>query len=144
LQCAAKRAGRAEEFPQAKARAAVTERRFVVAVLERGGKFLVRQRPAKVVNAGLWEFPNEELTNPAADARATAAKWLNRPATRFTPLEPVKHTITRYRFTLEVFRADAGKKRLPIEAGATWADSTALELLAFTSAHRRIARQLGS
>lgn len=140
--CLAHRSGRAEDFPQAKARAAATERRFVVVVLERDGKFLVRQRPQQVVNAGLWEFPNEELTDPTAEACATAAKWLGLPPRAFTPLKPVKHSITRYRITLDVLRAKAGRKRLAVETSATWADATAVEQLAFTSAHRRIARLL--
>ena len=141
--CVACRTGRAAEFPELAARAAATERRFAVAVLERGGKVLVRQRPAKVVNAGLWEFPNEELTDPGADAQAAAAKWLGLPVATLKPLKRVKHTITRYRITLDVFRAGAGKKPLPVESGAVWSDLADLEHLAFTSAHRRIVRQLG-
>ena len=35
--------------------------RFVAFVAERNGMFLVRQRPAGVVNAHLWEFPNVEI-----------------------------------------------------------------------------------
>jgi A/G-specific adenine glycosylase len=140
--CSAHRAGRAEDFPQAKARATTTERRYVVAVLERAGKFLVRQRPAKVVNAGLWEFPNEELTDPATEACSAVANWLGLPAKTFTAMRPVKHSITRYRITLDVFRADLRKQRLPVETGAIWADANTLEHLALTSAHRRIARQL--
>lgn len=141
-QCLAHRAGAAEDFPQLKARAAATERRFVVVVLERGGQFLVRQRPPQVVNAGLWEFPNGELTDGSAEARAAAAKWLGLAPTAFVPLKRVKHSITRYRITLDVFRVNVGRKRLAVEAGATWADAGALEQLAFTSAHRRIARLL--
>ncbi len=142
VHCVACRTGRAEEFPQLAARAAATERRFVVAVLERGGKVLVRQRPAKVVNAGLWEFPNEELTDLEADAAVSAAKWLGLSAATLKPLKPVKHTITRYRITLDIFRIGAGKKSLPVESGAIWSDLANLEHLAFTSAHRRIVRQL--
>ena len=140
--CVAGRTGRAEEFPQLTARAAATERRFVVAVLERGGQVLVRQRPAKVVNARLWECPNEELTDPGADARAAAAKWLGLPAPALTPLKRVKHTITRYRITLDIFRAGVGKKAFTLESGSTWTSLADLEHLAFTSAHRRIAGQL--
>ena len=142
-QCAAQRADRVEEFPQVKARTVATERRYVVAVLERGGKFLVRQRPADVVNAGLWEFPNEELTDLQADARTAVARWLHMPKEIFFPLKPVKHAITRYRITLEIFRAAAGRKRPPVEGDAIWAGLARLEHLPFTSAHRRIARQLG-
>ena len=140
-QCRAHQTGRSEEFPQSKMRTAATERRFVVAVLERDGKFLVRQRPARVVNAGLWEFPNEELADPEADARSAVVSWLHLSKGKLLPLKPVKHAITRYRITLEIFRADVGKKRLSIEAGATWADPATLDHLAFTGAHRRIVRQ---
>ncbi len=140
--CAAKRAGRPEDFPQARIRAAITELRLVVVVLERGGKFLVRRRPRAVVNARLWEFPNQELVNRATDARTAAAKWLGLSASAFTRLKPVKHSITRYRITLDVFRANAGKQSLPIEEGATWADVATLDRLAVTSAHRRIVQQI--
>jgi A/G-specific adenine glycosylase len=140
--CVAGRTGRVEQFPQLPARAAATERRFVVAVLERGGKVLVRQRPAKVVNAGLWEFPNEELSDLSADARVATAGWLGLPDSALMPLKPVKHTITRYRITLDIFRATAGKKPLPVESGATWSNLADLEHLAFASAHRRIVGQL--
>jgi A/G-specific adenine glycosylase len=141
-QCRAHQAGQALAFPQSKARAVVTERRFVVAVLERAGKVLVRQRPSDVVNAGLWEFPNEELTAPPLDPLAAAVRWLNLPASGFMGLKSVKHSITRYRITLDVFRAAAGSHRLAVETGAVWLALAELEALAFTSAHRRIARQL--
>ena len=42
-----------------------------------------------------------------------------------------------------MLRAIVGKQRFAVVAGATWADPAALERLAFTSAHRRIARPLG-
>ena len=38
-----------------------TARRFVAFVVERKGKYLVRQRSAGTVNAHLWEFPNVEV-----------------------------------------------------------------------------------
>ena len=142
VHCIAGRSGRAEEFPQAKARAAATERRFVVVVPSRGKKVLVRQRPAGGVNGGLWEFPNEELADLRADARSAAAAWLGFQPDTFIALQPVKHTITRYRITVDVFRVEVGTKKLPAGIGTTWAGPDELERLAFTSAHRRIARQL--
>jgi adenine-specific DNA glycosylase len=93
------------------------------------------------VNGGLWEFPNRELA-AAAVAREAAADWLNLPATSLVALKGVKHSITRYRITLEVFRAEAGRPPLPVETGATWQTPGELDQLAFTSAHRRILRQL--
>ena len=57
-------------------------RRFIAFVVERNGKFLVRQRPAGVVNAHLWEFPNVEIgarlseprTNMDCDCKTPPAK----------------------------------------------------------------------
>ena len=139
--CVAGRQGQAEAFPESKARAEVTAQRYVVAVLERQGRFLVRQRPAGTVNGGLWEFPNRELAATEV-AREAAADWLNLPVGSLVALKGVKHSITRYRISLEVFRAEAGPKPVPVETGATWQTPGELDQLAFTSAHRRILRQL--
>ena len=59
--CVAFREGRIGELPNLGKREAATARRFVAFVVERNGRFLVRQRPAGVVNAHLWEFPNVEI-----------------------------------------------------------------------------------
>ena len=50
-----------EELPNLGKRETATARRFIAFVIERDGKFLVRQRPAGIVNAHLWEFPNVEI-----------------------------------------------------------------------------------
>ena len=52
---------RVEELPNLGRREKATARTFAAFVIERDGKFLVRQRPAGVVNAHLWEFPNAEI-----------------------------------------------------------------------------------
>ena len=59
--CVAFRDNRVEALPNLERREPATARRFAAFVIERDGKFLVRQRPAGVVNAHLWEFPNVEL-----------------------------------------------------------------------------------
>ena len=59
--CVAFRQNRVGELPNLGRRTATTARRFIAFVIERSGKFLVRQRPAGVVNAHLWEFPNVEV-----------------------------------------------------------------------------------
>ena len=59
--CVAFRENRVEELPnlgQTRNRHGET---FMAFVVERNGHFLVRQRPAGVVNAHLWEFPNVEI-----------------------------------------------------------------------------------
>ena len=59
--CVAYREGRVSELPALAPRAATTRREFHTFVVERGGQFLVTQRPAGEVNAALWEFPNLEV-----------------------------------------------------------------------------------
>jgi len=64
--CVAFREGRVGELPNLGKRKTATARRIVAFVVERHGRFLVRQRPAGAVNAHLWEFPNVEIhPNPS-------------------------------------------------------------------------------
>src|SRR6185503_11908462 len=59
--CVARAKNLQEVLPNLGERAKATGRRFVAFVVERDGKYLVRQRPEGVVNAHLWEFPNVEV-----------------------------------------------------------------------------------
>jgi adenine-specific DNA glycosylase len=104
--------------------------------MERRGKFLVRQRPAGVVNAHLWEFPNVELDSRTADARTELPRVFGVTA-GLKPLLTIRHSITRNRITLEVFRMEAGSETVWAE-GAVWKSRVQMERLAFTSAHRKI------
>jgi A/G-specific adenine glycosylase len=69
--CAAFRENRVGELPNLGRRTASTARHFMAFVVEQQGRFLVRQRPAGVVNAHLWEFPNVEI---APNQRSSPAK----------------------------------------------------------------------
>ncbi len=178
--CVAFREDRVGELPNLGRRTAATARRFVAFVVERGGKFLVRQRPAGVVNAHLWEFPNVEIapnqrSSPAkrdesahyscknSQSRLTSAATVQEPdleiirAAKSLGIEPptlqplctVKHSITRYRITLEAFRVQLGgrsstspkismaRKARPSEIGV-WLTPAQFRPLAFTSAHKKL------
>jgi A/G-specific adenine glycosylase len=141
-QCIAFRHGRVTEFPHQAKRLPASARRYVAVVAERRGRFLVRQRPAGVVNAHLWEFPNLEIGQDGTDLR-TAAKTL----LGFNPSSPehlctIKHSITRYRITLDVYRVREGWKR-GTERNGKWIKPSELSRLPFASAHKRILRLLG-
>ena len=68
--CVAFRENRVEQLPNLGERATATARRFMAFIVESNGRFLVRQRPAGIVNGHLWEFPNAEVgarvSRPAA------------------------------------------------------------------------------
>ena len=150
-----------------------TARRFVAFVVERKENFLVRQRPAGVVNAHLWEFPNVEislgapalppaccghlLAGLAGGTPALPGRFFQR-AQKLTPLCTIKHSITRYRITLEAYRVSFGEtsstsphsKRTksgtrgirpsgkPHDAIGVWKSPAQIRRLAFTAAHKKI------
>lgn len=125
--CVAFRENRTAELPNLGKRATTTERRFVARIFQRGGKFLVRQRPAGVVNAHLWEFPNEEID----DKKSPVSK-------NCRPLVTVKHSITRYRITLNAFATGSRFSKKFAGANSRWLTLAELRELPFSSAHKKI------
>jgi A/G-specific adenine glycosylase len=141
-ECAALRIGRVEHIPNLAPRAAVTSREFAAFVVEQRGRWLVRQRPTGVVNAHLWEFPNAEVKR-GADVQLLAREVLGFSPATLEELRTIKHSITRYRITLKVYRV-IGKISGADMRGSEgrWVNATQARLLAFTGAHGRILRQL--
>jgi A/G-specific adenine glycosylase len=131
----------AEALPNAGRRPMQTRRRFVAFVVERRGRFWVRQRPRGEVNAHLWEFPNVELSKDDNNLKKAARCALRTKTVSFTPLCTIKHSITRFRIALEVFFVQA-KIRPPKERKARWLTLKQMHSLAFPSAHRRILQTL--
>jgi A/G-specific adenine glycosylase len=135
--CVAFAEKRTEELPNLGKREAATARQFIAFVVERNGRFLVRQRPAGVVNAHLWEFPNAETADTKSAARVIFKHIFGIEPMEIQPLGTVKHAITRYRITLEAFAVSA--ETMPKQIAGVWKTPAQLELLAFTSAHKKLA-----
>jgi A/G-specific adenine glycosylase len=141
--CVALLQDRVLELPSLRRRVRSTPRRFAAFVAQKRGRFLVRQRPAGVVNAHLWEFPNVELSPEDTDLKQAARRVLGARPKELESLGTVKHSITRYRITLEAYRI-MGDLADPVRtANGRWLDRSRLSQLAFTSAHRQILRRLG-
>jgi A/G-specific adenine glycosylase len=138
-ECLAWRRQRVEEYPTPAPRAAVTQRRFIALVASDGARLLVRRRPARVVNAGLWEFPNVEVGVNTKHLRPLVAPFAI--AAR-APFFRVRHSITRYRILLEAYRAELPAGLAFAAAGAAWKTPAQLKKLPFTSAHRKVLRNL--
>jgi A/G-specific adenine glycosylase len=114
----------------------------VAFAVQHRGQWLVRQRPAGQINAHLWEFPNVELTDDNGFRPEELAQGL----LRFTVADlrklcTVRHTITRYRMTLEVFAGKVDGRRKPRQTGK-WLSMDDIRALPFPSAHKRVREQL--
>ncbi len=136
--CVARSENRVELLPRLEKRAPATVKRMAAFIVRREQRYLVCQRPGGGVNAHLWEFPSIELSS--ATARQTWASPFILPKDA-VPFATIKHSITRYRITLEAFHA-----RLNV-AGAvsihgTWLTMAGLTRLPFSSAHKKILLRL--
>ena len=135
--CVAFKENRIEQLPNLGKREAATARHFVAFIVERDGKFLVRQRPAGIVNAHLWEFPNFETNGSKLKPEEIFQKQFAVEPTKLQPLRTVKHSITRYRITLEAFHVRSPK--IPKQFEGKWLLPSEFESLAFTAAHKKLA-----
>jgi A/G-specific adenine glycosylase len=136
-------------LPNIPGRTPATSRRFFAFVINRNSRFLVRQRPSGVVNAHLWEFPNIEI-NDETDINKIAETVLGFRLNSITPTRTLKHTITRYRITLDVFCGVGRNACVSLSpsdgqrAGVRghWLELRHLRRLPFTSAHKKILEDL--
>ncbi len=137
--CVAFRENRQDELPNLGKRAAATERHFVALVAEHRGRFLIRQRPAGVVNAHLWEFPNVEVNGETNPVKIFQNEFKTK-QTAFERFCTIKHSITRYRITLEVHRTRLQSR--PQGLSGVWRTLPEFDALAFTSAHKKVLANL--
>ncbi len=153
--CLAFKEGRVNELPNLGKRESATVRRFIAFVIERNGHFLVRQRPARIVNAHLWEFPNVEVSGAKQDLPLIFETGFGVAPGEIVPLVTVKHSITRYRITLEAFLVQLGgtismgPRSIKIKSGTPrthssgirgrWKTPLQMQTLAFTAAHKKLA-----
>ena len=135
--CVAFKENRTEELPNLGKRETATARHFVAFVIERDGKFLVQQRPAGMVNAHLWEFPNFEINGAKVDVKEVFESAFDFAVATLQPLCTIKHSITRYRMTLETFHVRL--KKLPAKSTGVWLSPAEFDSIAFSSAHKKLA-----
>jgi len=137
--CFALREKRVEEFPALSPRAAVTQRRFIALVVSDAQRLLVQRRPAEVVNAGLWEFPNVEVGVNTQEL----APWVDPfKLAGDAPFLRVRHSITRYRILLEAYRAEFPAGSALGATKAAWKTAAEIKKLPFTSAHNKVLRKI--
>jgi A/G-specific adenine glycosylase len=137
--CVARRTEQTNRFPELPHRGSAIKRHVAAFVLERDGRYLVRQRPAGV-NHGLWEFPNIEVTS-SLTLSELARKHLGLDLSRAQKLSTIRHTITHNHITMEVFRCRPPREDL---VAGKWCTRSQLERLPFPSAHREVVDQIAA
>jgi A/G-specific adenine glycosylase len=139
-QCGALALGKERELPQLAKRAAPTEVRTAAAYVRRDDKVLLRQMPADAPRwAGLWVLPFAELSGtekPTAGALRALTEMGVKAAAR-TTLREVRHTITRFRITLNIVECELAPRNR-----ATLFSRQQVEQLALPSVHSRVVKAL--
>jgi len=117
-----------------------------VFVLKCGNAFLLKRAPKGEIMQDLHEFPFVETPKRSWTSKQTEEFLQNTwgiQAQNINPLNPAKHTFTRYRVTLHPYIIETDTMH-EIE-GHFWTAKSELETFAFSSGHRRILSQvLGS
>lgn len=120
-----------------------THQRYVAAiVLEKGGRYWVRQRPAGGINGGLWEFPNRPMAAAECLPDELARFWPAADQDSIQRLAVIRHSITNHRITLTAWRARLRKGVRRNALGGRWLTIEGMGDLAFASAHRRLLERL--
>jgi len=146
--CESRRLNIQDELPETAARPKITPVNMVAALVWRGDRvLLVQRRPDESRWAGMWQFPNVEVAAGESKQDAVRRAASEAVGLSITPGERtliVRHGVTRFRITLEVFQCTtaAGEPQARGCQAWRWADAGNVEALALPKAHRTIARQI--
>ncbi len=145
--CQARAQGRQETIPRAAKKIAAEVVREGAVVVWRREQVLVRCHPAGERWAGLWDFPRVPLTS---ESPRHMADELGRGVAEQTGLQivlgnaltTIRHSVTRFRITLDVYHARRAGGRLRSAHGGElrWLEPAQLADMALSTTGRKIAR----
>jgi A/G-specific adenine glycosylase len=105
-ECVARRHGLQEVIPLRDRAPRTIEVREVAAVVRRGARVLLVQRPQEGRWAGFWEFPHGPTNGNAAAAARNCLKELTGLTARIeTPILTVRHSVTHHQITMVAYSA---------------------------------------
>jgi A/G-specific adenine glycosylase len=141
--CGAYRRGLQEIIPRPKKNVRPKKIEAVVAVIECGGRFLIRQRPERGLLGGLWEFPGgkrEPRESRLAALRRELAEEVGVPSRDETLLAKVRHAYTSYDIDLYAYRCRLDGEPDPGRGRFKWVASKGLRYYPFPSGSAKIVR----
>ena len=122
--CVARRENAIDAIPAKSRPIEYEEKQIEVYLITRGPRYLVQQRPEGAVNAGFWEFPNNENGSRHSIPKDSQ------------PLTTARHSITRYRIELKAYPVQANG------AQGKWCTLNELRKMPFTAGHRKLLKGL--
>ncbi|MEO8905573.1 MAG: A/G-specific adenine glycosylase [Polyangiaceae bacterium] len=146
--CQGLKAELVEILPELPARAKPTQVHMVAAISARGGRVLVTKLlPDAPRWAGMWLFPSAEVGSAETPEAAVDRALQTMVGLRAQPTGIVcviRHTVTRFRITLDAYRtaAPSGEAKALSVAEIAWKRPLELAELAMPKAHRAIANRL--
>jgi A/G-specific adenine glycosylase len=142
--CCAFRLGRQEQIPKMRAKPAIEAVREASVVAWHRGKVFVRRRADGERWAGLWDFLRFPLTAHRGDALLTELAQKVRQQSGLSIREPekiatLKHGVTRFRITLDCYRATCGGTKITLPSGEwRWIEPAALGELPLSVTGRKL------
>jgi A/G-specific adenine glycosylase len=147
--CIAHKLGLEHKIPRAKAKQQYTSVRAAAVVIVRGGRVLLRQCTEGERWAGLWDFPRFEVENEGPLFAREEIIEKVRQQTGVTCalgelLTTLKHGVTRYRITLECYRAAYLSGRPDSKNGSSvrWLSTKELAELPLSTTGRKITQHI--
>jgi len=146
--CQALAQGLVDVLPELPTRAKPTQVHVVAAIATRGSRVLVTRLRADAPRwAGMWLFPNAEVATTETPEAAVSRALLSTVGLRGEAtglLCVVRHTVTRFRITLDAYRSSAsgGVAKALTVSECAWKTPEELRALAMPKAHRAIAERL--
>lgn len=144
--CAALAQGRQHEIPRLAAKPKITAVREAAVIVRKNGRVLLRQRPKGERWENMWDFPRFELASegPLFVRDELAAKVREQTGVAVEPggvLQTLKHSVTRYRITLDCYaaRAVGGRVRSSAERPVRWTPAAEVAELPLSVTARKIA-----
>jgi A/G-specific adenine glycosylase len=145
--CRARLEGLEAEIPRSKPKQPFEQVREAAVLLKHRGRVLLVRCGDEGRWAGLWDFPRFRLQHTEPDAvrrelveqMARLCGMLVRPAER---IKTIKHAVTRFRITLDCYRADyVGRaQRLPAAPELKWLRPNELDVYPLSTTGRKLAR----
>ncbi|MBL0349265.1 MAG: A/G-specific adenine glycosylase [Elusimicrobia bacterium] len=138
--CWANRKGRPSDLPVVGADGPKKLLHIHAAIVEKGGRWLLRRRPATGLYAGLWEFPGLEFKDPPPTAQV--ARFLrdrfNAAPSSPRPLAALRHTLSHREIVVHPWRCTLEKTA----GGNRWFPAKDINRLAISSLTRRVWQQV--